>query len=295
LKGFIINKFHGDVKLFDEGLAYLARSTDLANLGVVPHFGGAAKLPAEDTVILDQNIANSSNKTIICVLQLPRIANFDDFDPLRLEPDVSLLFIKPGQAIPGNAALVIIPGSKSTIADLRALCRMGWDIDLKAHHRRGGRILGLCGGYQMLGKMIHDPHGFEGEAESVAGLGFLDIETALEPHKTLRQTTALHCATGTEISGYEIHLGQTSGADCARPVIKINARADGAASADGLVEGTYLHGFFGSDKFRSAYLHGLGATTSSLAYDQAIEATLDDLANHLETNLNITRLIELCQ
>jgi adenosylcobyric acid synthase len=295
INGFIINNFHGDISLFSEGQAFLQNKTSRPCLGVVPHFSEAARLPAEDALKLEEKHINNSNKSEIFVLRLPRIANFDDLDALQQEPSVTLTFLHPGQPIPASARLVVIPGSKSTIGDLSALRNEGWDIDLKAHVRRGGKVLGLCGGYQMLGRHIHDPLGIEGPAASVDGLGLLDVETTLTPDKTLREVTGTHLASGACINGYEIHLGETAGPDTARPFANLGGRPDGATSPSGLVEGTYLHGCFTSDTFRSAYLANLGLEASGLAYEQTIEETLDRLADHLETHLDLDRILELAR
>ena len=295
VKGFIINKFHGDMQLFNEGKSYLEKRMAIPCLGVVPHFAAATKLPAEDAVALENTLATNSQGLKIYVLRLPRIANFDDLDPLRHEPHVSLNFLNQEQPIPGDASLVIIPGSKSTIADLAALRAAGWDIDLAAHHRRGGRILGLCGGYQMLGKIIHDPHGLEGAAKSVSGLGLLDVETTLLLSKQVKETQALHTLSGQLISAYEIHLGTTTGPDCARPFAQKSGGPEGAISRDGLVTGTYLHGCFTSDGFRSAYLKSLGAQVSAFAYEQSIDDTLNALAAHLELHLDIDAILALAE
>jgi adenosylcobyric acid synthase len=293
LKGFIINKFHGDVKLFENGKTYLTQSTKLPCLGVIPHFPAARNLPAEDAVALEDMFVTDSKGCKICVLKLPRIANFDDLDPLRLEPGVSVRFLDLGQPIPGDTNLVIIPGSKSTMADLAAVRASGWDIDLRAHVRRGGRVLGLCGGYQMLGHTIHDAEGLEGTAASMKGLGLLNIETMLMPEKTLTRITATHVASGQKIKGYEIHLGSSHGPDCVRPFARIGSADDGATSADGLVSGTYIHGCFASDGFRTAYLNALGVDSSDLAFESLIEKTLDRLAAHLEQHLDLDRILEL--
>lgn len=295
LKGFIINKFHGDVKLFDEGRLFLEEQLQIPCLGVVPNFSAAAKLPAEDAVALDQIAAHKSMGFKIYVLRLPRIANFDDLDPLLQEPNVSLNFLNQGQALPADADLVIIPGSKSTMADLIALRTAGWDIDLAAHHRRGGRILGLCGGFQMLGKLIHDPQGLEGPLASIKGLGLLDIETILLPNKNVKETQAMHTSSGQLIEAYEIHLGETTGPDCLRSFAQKSNGPEGAISHDGLVMGTYLHGCFRADGFRSAYLKSLGAAASVFNYEQGIEDTLDALASHLERHLNIDAILNLAE
>ncbi len=293
LKGFIINKFHGDPALFSEGRSYLERATATPCLGIVPHFPGASKLPAEDTVSLEKSNVNHSSNYEIIVLRLPRIANFDDLDPLCLEPGVSVRFIESSEPVPGTARLVIIPGSKATIADLAALRDAGWDIDLAAHVRRGGHVLGLCGGYQMLGRLIHDPGGIEGSAGTVAGLGLLDVETTLVPDKTLTRVSGTHIASGAALDGYEIHLGRTSGPDCAKPFSVLGGKPDGAVAPGGRIAGTYLHGCFSSDPFRRAFLSSLGATASALAFEETIESTLTELGRHLETHLDLDRILEL--
>jgi len=295
LKGFLINKFHGDPGLFSEGRVFLEERTGVSCLGIVPHFPSARNLPAEDAVALEENLASHSGSFRISVLRLPRIANFDDLDPLRLEAGVTVTMVQPGVPVPAGSRLVIIPGSKSTMADLAALRREGWDIDLKAHVRRGGLVLGICGGYQMLGRHIHDPDGLEGPAGSAEGLGLLDVETTLAADKTLTRVNGTHLASGTPLTGYEIHLGRTTGPDCLRPFARIGAEPDGATSPDGLVTGTYLHGCFSSDPFRRAYLASLGASTSTLRFEAAVEQTLDDLAAHLERHLDLGGILSLAE
>jgi adenosylcobyric acid synthase len=293
VKAFLINKFHGDPTLFDEGRAAIEQATLWPCLGVVPYFEGAHHLPAEDAVALESGLTSGGGTTKIAVLRLPRIANFDDLDPLRLEPGLAVEFIPAGHAIPGDCALVIIPGSKSTVADLATVRANGWDIDLAAHVRRGGKVLGLCGGYQMLGQRIHDPQGLESPAGSVDGLGLLDVETTLTPDKTVTPMTARHVASGETMQGYEIHLGRTTGADCASAFAHTNHGGDGAVSASGLVMGTYLHGCFASDGFRRAFISSLGGADSTLRYEQLIDQTLDALAAHLEHHLDVDRLLSL--
>jgi adenosylcobyric acid synthase len=295
LKAFLINKFHGDPELFSEGRRFLAQHSGTPCVGIVPHFEAARSLPAEDAVALEEIAVTSGNGTRISVLRLPRIANFDDLDPLRLEPGVTLTFVQPGEAIPGDTRLVIIPGSKSTISDLAALRKEGWDIDLLAHVRRGGLVLGLCGGYQMLGKTISDPQGLEGAPGSVAGLGLLDVETTLLPDKTLTRISGTHVPSGTALDGYEIHLGRTAGPDCARPFALLGGRPDGAISATGQVMGSYLHGCFGSDHFRSTFLKSLGFQASELRFEETVERTLDGLAAHLETHLDLDLILSLAK
>ena len=291
IKAFLINKFHGDSDLFSEALNDIGSRTHWQKLGVISHFAKAHRLPAEDAVALEEGPSSQTGPLKICVLRLPRIANFDDLDPLRLEPGVTLQFIQAGEALPGDCTLVIIPGSKSTIADLAALRINGWDIDIAAHVRRGGKVLGLCGGYQMLGRLIHDPQGLEGPATSVQGLGLLNVETSLTADKTVTPTTALHATSGETISAYEIHLGKTTGPDCRIPFAHTPAGPEGAVN--GNVSGTYLHGCFTADGFRNAFLKSLGHNGSDLAYEAMVEKTLDELAAHLEQYVDVEALLEM--
>jgi adenosylcobyric acid synthase len=222
---------------------------------------------------------------------LPRIANFDDLDPLRAEPGVEIDLVRPGRPIPRDAALVILPGSKATIADLGVLRGEGWDIDILAHRRHGGHILGLCGGYQMLGRTIADPLGIEGRAEKVAGLGLLEVDTVLGGEKQLGHAAGIDIASGLPVAGYEIHLGNTNGPGAVRPMLCLTSGSDGAVSADGRVAGCYLHGLFTRDGFRRAFLARLGAETGAVAYEQLVETILDALADHLEQHLDLARLL----
>ena len=289
VKGYIVNKFRGDPALFDNAHPIIESRTGLANLGVVPWFEPAADLPAEDVLGLAGQVRPGGLK--IVVPRLPRISNFDDLDPLRLEPDVDLVILEPGWAIPGDADLVLLPGSKATRSDLAALEAAGWNIDIVAHHRRGGWVLGLCGGYQMLGRLVHDPDGLEGAPGSSEGLGLLDVETTLAPMKTVRQTRAIDLGTNLSVEGYEIHQGRTTGPDTARPMLRLADHPDGAISPDGRVMGAYLHGLFASDAFRHAFLARIRAREASdLAYAARLEAVLDGLAAHLATHLDMARI-----
>jgi adenosylcobyric acid synthase len=232
----------------------------------------------------------------IAVPRLSRIANFDDLDPLTHAHDVTLEIVQPGLPLPADADLILLPGTKSTIGDLDFLREQGWDIDILAHARQAKRVLGLCGGYQMLGRIVHDPEGFEGKPGSVEGLGLLDIETVLTRDKTLENVTARHVSSGETLTGYEIHLGRSEGPDCDRPFAEISNRKDGAISANGLIEGTYLHGIFSSDGFRAAYLAGLGAKAArSEAYDAMVDATLDALGAHMEGHVDLDLLLEIAR
>jgi adenosylcobyric acid synthase len=295
VKGFLINKFRGDPRLFDDGYQLISDRTGWPGFGVLPYFADAWKLPAEDALdIVSGPKAGLGACKIVC-LTLSRIANFDDLDPLAQEPGVELVMLKPGQAIPGDARLVIIPGSKSTRADLAFLRAQGWDVDLAAHHRRGGRVLGICGGYQMLGTSVADPDGIEGPAGVDLGLGLLEITTEMVPDKRLTQVTARHAASGLEVEGYEIHIGRSDGPDRARPFAFVGDAAEGAVSADGLVTGTYLHGMFTSDAFRISFLLSLGVEMRSSTYSATVEATLAALADHLELHLDLDGIFALAR
>ena len=289
--GFAINKFRGDVSLFDAGLTAITEHTGWPSLGVLSWFQDAWKLPAEDALELASHVGGQIK---IAVPVLSRIANFDDLDPLTNEPDVTVEMIRAGTALPGDADLVLIPGSKSTIADLAYFRTQGWDIDLRAHHRRGGRILGLCGGYQMLGKDIRDPDRIESRQRSVEGLGLLDISTEMRPEKTLALTEATYMPTGDQVMGYEIHIGQTQGPDCERAWLDIAGRPEGAASIDGRIRGCYLHGLFAEDGFRAAFLKDFGAV-STTRYDQGVENVLDALARQLEQQLDLDHILSLAR
>jgi len=318
LSGYIVNKFRGDARLFDGGIAAVGERTGLRCFGVVPFFADASLLPAEDSMALNKQererrdcfapLAMTGKGTVIArsaatkqsrrgtvkiaVPLLPRIANFDDLDPLRAEPVVDLMLVRPGNPLPRDAALVILPGSKSTLSDLAFLRREGWDIDILAHHRHGGHILGLCGGYQMLGRRIADPDGREGAPGEAPGLGLLDIATVLAGDKRLAETTGTEIATGMPVRGYEMHLGATTGPGLARPMLDLGGRPDGAISASGRVAGCYLHGLFASDAFRRAFLARLGVEgDDGVAYDAVIETTLDGLADHLERHLDLAALL----
>ncbi|HLV83439.1 MAG TPA: cobyric acid synthase CobQ, partial [Devosia sp.] len=251
------------------------------------------KLPAEDVLALADYSTDKSGNFTIAVPQLPRIANFDDLDPLRAEPGVNLVLVAPGQPIPRRADLIILPGSKATRSDLTALRANGWDIDIAAHHRAGGRIIGICGGYQMLGRSIADPDGIEGAPGVSDGLGLLDVQTVLTPVKQLRVEQALHLASGATIAGYHMHMGATQGSDIARPFAQVGGVDEGAVSANGLVQGTYLHGLFAADSFRRAVLGNVAAP--DFAYEASIEQTLDDLAAHLEQHIDIDALVALAE
>ena len=293
IRGFLINKFRGDVRLFDDGYAEIARRTGWPGLGIVPWLAAARALPAEDAVVLEPASAGNGAVTI-AVPMLSRTANFDDFDPLSQEAGVRLVMVRPGQPLPADAALVIIPGTKTTIADLKFLRAQGWDIDIASHVRRGGRLLGICGGYQMLGTLIADPDGIEGPAETIAGLGYLPVETRLTDDKRLVEVAGTSIADGAAFTGYEIHSGRTIAVTATAPLLRL---ADGThdGAVNGNVAGCYVHGLFGYPAQRAAWLARLGAASDGVdqaaRVDAALDALADGLARHIdsETLLSIAR------
>jgi adenosylcobyric acid synthase len=293
IAGFLINKFRGDVSLFDDGYALIADRTGWPGFGVLPFFPDAVRLPAEDALDLPRR-ARGQGVRVVC-LALSRIANFDDLDPLGQEPGVDLTLLGPGEVIPGDADLVILPGTKSTRGDLAFLRAQGWDVDLAAHVRRGGHVLGICGGYQMLGRVIRDPLGIEGAPGETPGLGLLDVATEMTADKRLTRVAATCVATGADMQGYEIHIGRTEGADRARPFAHVDGAPEGAVSADGRIMGSYLHGIFAGDGFRRAFLQGFGVAGGGLSYGAVVEQTLDALADHMETHLDVPGLLALAR
>jgi len=294
IAGFLVNKFRGDPALFATGITRIAEITGWQALGLIPFFAEARALPAEDALALDAARAEKRGAALkIAVPILPHIANFDDLDPLDAEPAIELVRVRPGQALPGDAALVILPGSKATLSDLKALREAGFDIDIAAHLRRGGMLLGLCGGYQMLGRVLHDPDGIEGTPGAAQGLGLLDVETTLSNEKRLepaRGTTF----DGAPFSGYEMHMGVTQGPDCARPFATLETgMPEGAMSADGCVIGTYVHGLFSDDRQRAAWLARFAAGAPQIAYEASVDEILDRLAAHLEAHVDIDTMLTL--
>ena len=292
IHGFLINKFRGDPALFEDGYRHIEQLTGWRGFGVIPWLSQASRLPSEDAVVLERRQDGLSERLLIACPILPRIANFDDLDPLKLEPGVDVVMVPPGQPIPAEAALIILPGSKATIADLQAVRDQGWDIDIRAHHRRGRPILGICGGYQMLGRRIDDPDGIEGPPGSVDGLGLLDVETRLTPVKTLERTSGT--ALGQAFSGYEMHVGMTDGPDGARPFAIMEAgRPDGGSSKDGTVMGTYIHGLFASTGLRAAFLARLGHESALGDYQMSVNDALDQIAMQLEEHVDMDALVRI--
>jgi len=292
--GFLVNKFRGDPTLFTGAMTAIAQATGWEALGLIPFFPDARLLPAEDALALDLARPLKPNARIrIAVPILPHIANFDDLDPLDAEPAVDLVRVQAGAALPGDADLVILPGSKATIADLAALRAAGFHIDIAAHRRRGGLVVGLCGGYQMLGRTISDPAGTEGPIGTAEGLGLLEVETVLGGDKRLEPVQG-ETSDGALFAGYEMHIGLSKGPDCARPFARLaDGSPEGAVSADGRVIGTYIHGLFADDRQRAAWLARLGAGPSAVAHDALVEQVLDQLAEHIAIHVEIDRLLSL--
>ncbi|MFK7866549.1 MAG: cobyric acid synthase [Alphaproteobacteria bacterium] len=300
IKAFAINRFRGDQSLFRGASHSIAQATGWHDAGIIPWFDAANRFPAEDSQDLAQKYnahkpyKRKHGQLHIVVPRLNSIANFDDLDPLAAETGVRLSLIDAGHALPLDADMILLPGSKNTISDLVHFKAQGWHHDLYALHRHGCFILGLCGGYQMLCTQIHDPEGIESSHKQIAGLGLLDCETTLTAPKITRAITARSPFTGDSVEGYEIHMGRTQGADCANPVLThINgdqARIDGAIAPDGLVMGCYMHGLFHQDQFRHHFIAKLGGKTQDYSHEASLQAGLDELADHLETHLDIEKI-----
>ncbi|AHG40012.1 cobyric acid synthase [Pseudomonas syringae CC1557] len=293
VKGFIINRFRGDIALLQPGLDWLEARTGKPVVGVLPYVMDL-HLEAEDG--LDQRQTDKVEQVLnVVVPVLPRISNHTDFDPLRLHPQVNLQFIGPGQPIPA-ADLIILPGSKSVRSDLTYLRANGWDTAIDRHLRYGGKLLGICGGLQMLGEQLHDPLGLEGAAGSSSGLGLLAMSTVLETEKQLRNVRGHLTLEGAEVSGYEIHAGVTTGAALEHAAVRLDdGRCDGAQSADGQILGTYLHGLFESPAACSALLRWAGLeNVQSVDYHALRERDIERLADLVEKHLDGKLLRELC-
>ena len=295
IRGYVINKFRGDPALFEDAIEIIKSHSGLDCFGIVPFFEAARRLPKEDAMSLDSGREDPDKGAAvkIAVPRLSRIANFDDLDPLAAEPKVTVEVIEPGKPLPGDADVVVIPGSKSTLADLGVIRDQGWDVDIAAHRRRSGLVVGLCGGYQILGQHIADPDGIEGPPSEAEGLGLLDVETVIAGDKALIERCGVEVETGKSIKGYEMHIGDTSGPGLDRPWLTLeDGRSEGARSTDGRVMGTYLHGIFAADGFRHAFLGRIcQGEFEGVAYEAMIEETLDALAAHLEEHLDLDALL----
>ncbi|QSR17525.1 cobyric acid synthase [Novosphingobium sp. KA1] len=293
IRGFLINKFRGDPALFADGYAAIAQRSGWRGYGVLPWQSAVGRLPSEDAVVLERGLGGASGKCLVACPILPRIANFDDLDPLRQESGVEVAMIPPGTPIPAEAALIVLPGSKATMADLAFLRAEGWDIDILAHYRRGGMILGICGGFQMLGRTIADPLGIEGQPGEMAGLGLLDVTTVLGPAKALRTVSGE--ALGARFEGYEMHMGVTTRHSGAPLAMLADERADGARDAAGRVLGTYCHGLLASTDLRAQLLARLGAASDRRDHHAEVDAALDELAGAMEAHLDIDGLLALTE
>lgn len=289
IRGFVINKFRGDPSLFQDGRAEIVRRTGWADLGMAPWLAAARSLPAEDAVVLDRAVVGETRRLRIVAPMLSRIANFDDFDALRVEAEVDFAFVPPGQALPGDADLVILPGTKATLADLAFLRAQGWDIDLAAHVRRGGRVLGICGGYQILGRTLSDPEGIEGPPETVLGLGLLDVDTVLTGDKILRPVAGQIAGQEGRFEGYEMHVGRTVGT--LNPMLILeDGTADGALSPDGRIMGCYVHGLFNQGAARRSFLGALGAISDGVDQSLKVDKALDEIALMLDRAFDIAAI-----
>ncbi|MFS8038250.1 cobyric acid synthase [Xanthobacter sp. AM11] len=293
--GFVVNRFRGDPALFAAGMDTIARRTGWAALGLVPHFPDAARLPAEDALALNAPPPPKPGAGVkVAVPILPHVSNFDDLDPLDAEPLVEVRRLRPHDTLPLDTDMVLLLGSKATIADLAALRSEGLHHDILAFARRGGRVTGLCGGYQMLGETVADPEGIEGEPRIARGLGLLRVHTVLSAEKRLLEVAGT--ALGAPFHGYEMHMGVTAGPDAQRPFATLpDGRAEGAVSPCGRIAGTYVHGLFASDALRGAWLAALGGVGVQAAYESGIEDILDRLAAHLEAHLDLDRLLTLAR
>ncbi len=291
--GFVINRFRGDINLLTAGLEWLEQQTGKPVLGVLPYLHGL-HLEAEDAIPANTISTTTTDNTLrIIVPVLPRISNHTDFDPLRLHPQVDLKFIAPGEAIPA-ADLIILPGSKSVRADLDWLRQQGWEKAILQHLRYGGKLIGICGGFQMLGTSIHDPHGIEGDPGSLEGLGLLSMETTLAAEKQLRNVTGSLAIEASSVSGYEIHVGITQGPALARPAIHLDTHHDGAISHDNQIMGTYLHGLFDNADACTTLLRWAGLdAVQHHDYFSLRDAAIDRLADTVEQHLDTRQLQSL--
>jgi adenosylcobyric acid synthase len=298
VRGFIINKFRGEQALFAQGIRSIAEHTQWRSFGIVPWLRAASWLPSEDGMQLEdaRSQRSGSGQVKVAIPMLSRIANFDEFDPLRAEPAIRLELVPPGRPLPGDAALIILPGTKATIADLQFLRAQGWDIDIQGHVRRGGRVLGICGGYQMLGHQVSDPQGVEGLPQTLPGLGLLDVVTVMTGQKTLREVSGVLLPGREAFTGYEMHVGLTSGPGTERPFLQLEGDGTGGAvSEDGRIAGCYVHGVFASTAARATLVSVLGARSGREDYATRVDAALNEIAAALESCLDIAALTAIAR
>lgn len=291
--GFIINCFRGDISLLDSGLDWLEERTKKKVFGVLPYLHGF-HLEAEDSVKIDQVLDNSQQVLNVVVPVFPHISNHTDLDALRLHPQVNLQYVASDMKKP-DADLIILPGSKSVQNDLQWLRQQGWQDHINKHLRYSGKLIGICGGYQMLGSKLHDPHGIEGEATSMDGLNLLDFETTIEKQKELKLVEGQFCFDNAIVTGYEIHMGKSQGPALDNPAIKLVDKVDGAISKDNQVMGTYLHGLFDQTSALSSLLKWAGLNeTVSFDYEAIREQELDRLADEMLQHIDIDDLLKRC-
>ncbi|SIT69711.1 adenosylcobyric acid synthase (glutamine-hydrolysing) [Ectothiorhodosinus mongolicus] len=299
IKAYLVNRFRGDPKVFAPAMHLMSQITGWPCLGLISWFDAAAQLPQEDSLALDRPRSGRSAKLNIAVPRLPRVANFDDLDPLAAEPEVNLFWLPSGTPVPADTDVVILPGSKATREDLKTLYTEGWHHDIRAHVRRGGVVVGLCAGFQMLGNAVHDPDGLEGSPGSTQGLGLLNMETHIDVSKTLRTLDHLDQHSKARIQGYEMHMGVSKGPALSSPWLNLQTQdtvdAEGACGFDGRVFGSYVHGLFHNDAFRAHWLDTLGVKASGIAHQQRMENTLDQLAAQLEADLDLDHLLSLAE
>lgn len=290
--GFIVNKFRGDPVLFEDGLAVVRQRTGWRCFGMVRWLDSAAILPAEDATSLRSERSHPGGRLRVVAPVLSRISNSDDLDALRLETEVDFSFVHPGSAIPRNADAIVLCGTKSTVSEIEFLRSQGWHHDIISHARNGGYVLGICGGFQMLGHHVRDPDGVDGSPAEARGLGLLEISTEMVQQKTVRRSTGRCVISGTPVCGYEIHAGVTAGPGLQNPLLQMESGPDGARSENGRIEGTYLHGLLANDDYRREWLGRLGARPdSSITYLTEVDTALDEVADALALDIDVDGLL----
>ena len=290
--GFIVNKFRGDPVLFEDGLAVVRRKTDWRCFGMVRWLDSATILPAEDAMSLKSQHRRLGGRLRVFAPVLSRISNSDDLDALRLEPEVDFSFVHPGSAIPRDADAIILCGTKSTVAELEFVRSQGWHHDVISHARNGGYVLGICGGFQMLGHNVRDPEGVDGSPAAARGLGLLEISTTMVGQKSVRRAEGRCAISGTPVCGYEIHAGLTTGPGLQDPLLHLESGPDGARNENGRIEGTYVHGLLANDNYRREWLRRLGARPdSSITYLTEVDKVLDEVADALAQDIDVDGLL----
>lgn len=299
VRGFIINKFRGDINLFKDGVGIIQEKSGVPVVGIVPYVNDLI-LPEEDAATIEYFTQNTGKKIDICVTSYPHISNFDDFDALKMHKEVNLRFVRKVEEF-GMPDLVILPGSKNTISDLIWIKKTGFEDVLKRYVQEGGKLIGICGGYQMLGKKIYNPQRVESDIQEIDGLGFLNISTVLKSNKTTRQITAkmvknIGFFTDETLEGYEIHLGQTEFLDANHGIFEIRVGnqviTDGAFSENFKIWGTYIHGIFNNDGFTNSFLKSLGIEFEELSYKESLNKNIDLLADVMEESIDVQKIME---